>query len=123
MATYPMGVGEYVDSIGSLYDWLGALIADHPHMRECGVFAMDGDCLCTAHFHWCDDDGAEVPPERATGVTLSTEELPYNPPPDVADLERREEAVRGSEIMLRTWAEDTIRGADQVLRRLAQDGT
>ena len=64
--------GDWLDSIGSLYDWLGALIAETPSIRDCGVFAIDGDGLRTEHFHWTDDDGSDVPIDDATSATICT---------------------------------------------------
>lgn len=90
-------VPRYIDTLGSLHEWLGVLLEEHPSLRDCGVFALDGDCLTAEHFMWCDDDGSDVPIAQATEVTIQTNERSYEAPPDVAALERREEEVRMAE--------------------------
>jgi hypothetical protein len=87
-----------VDTVGALHAWLGELLDAHPHLKDCIVFALDGDNLNEdRHFLWCTEGGDQVEPESATEVTLYTRDLPYEPTPDEKALREREYLVAVAE--------------------------
>lgn len=99
---------NWIDSIGGLYDWLGSLIAGNPSIRECTVFAIDGDGLRTEHFHWHDEDGGSVDIDAATEVSISTDELP-----DETDLTVSHAAlVKAAEAFTRWFESEVTSAAD-----------
>lgn len=99
---------EFIDSLGRLHAWLTKMLAEYPHLNDCCVFTLGGDCLTTDNMLWCNTDGEEVPISEATEVSLYTDERPYEPSPTEQQLIEREFAIGLREQKLSSAAANAI---------------